>query len=44
MSVQETVQGTIKDRKLVHTDIKPENPPQRVAHYLDVPNIPWETT
>jgi len=43
-SVQESTQGSIKDRKLVHADIKPENPPQRSAHYLDVPNMPWETT
>src|SRR5579859_1559223 len=43
-SVQESTQGLIKDRKLVHADIKPENPPQRSAHYLDVPNMPWETT
>ena len=32
------------DRKLVHADIKPENPPERAAHYLDVPNMPWEAT
>src|SRR6516225_3717227 len=32
------------DRKLVHADIKPENPPERSAHYLDVPNMPWEPT
>jgi hypothetical protein len=31
-------------RKLVHSDIKPENPPERAAHYLDVPNMPWEAT
>ena len=31
-------------RKLVHADIKPENPPERAAHYLDVPNMPWEAT
>ena len=31
-------------RKLVHSDIKPDNPPERVAHYLDVPNMPWEAT
>ena len=29
---------------LVHSDIKPENSPERAAHYLDVPNMPWETT
>jgi hypothetical protein len=27
-------------RKLAHPDIKPENPPERAAHYLDVPNMP----
>jgi len=32
------------ERKLVHSDIKPENPPERAAHYLDVPNMPWEPT
>ena len=31
-------------RKLVHADIKPENPPERSARYLDVPNMPWEPT
>ena len=31
-------------RKLVHSDIKPENPPERAAPYLDVPNMPWEAT
>src|SRR5262249_8680359 len=31
-------------RKLVHADIKPENPPERAANYLDVPNMPWEAT
>jgi anti-sigma factor ChrR (cupin superfamily) len=31
-------------RKLVHADIKPENSPERAAHYLDVPNMPWEAT
>jgi quercetin dioxygenase-like cupin family protein len=31
-------------RKVVHADIKPENPPERAAHYLDVPNMPWEAT
>jgi quercetin dioxygenase-like cupin family protein len=34
----------VQDRKLVHSDIKPENPPERAAHYLDVPNMPWEAT
>jgi len=28
----------------VHTDIKPENLPERAARYLDVPNMPWEPT
>jgi PCO_ADO len=32
------------DRKLVHSDIKPQNPPERAAHYLDVPNMSWEAT
>jgi hypothetical protein len=33
-----------QERKIVHSDIKPENPPERAAHYLDVPNMPWEPT
>src|ERR1700739_1558182 len=32
------------ERVLVHPDIKPENPPERASHYLDVPNMPWEPT
>ena len=35
---------TVQDRKLVHPEIKPENSPERAAHYLDVPNMPWEAT
>src|ERR1700730_8057264 len=35
---------SVQTRKIVHPDIKPENPPERSAHYLDVPNMPWETT
>ena len=31
-------------RKVVHSDIKPDNPPERAAHYVDVPNLPWEKT
>jgi quercetin dioxygenase-like cupin family protein len=31
-------------RKVVHADIKPENPPERAAHYVDAPNLPWEAT
>ena len=31
-------------RTLVHSDIKPANPPERSAHYLDVPSMPWEKT
>lgn len=38
------VQQSVKDRKLVHADIKPDNPPERSAHYLDVPGMPWEAT
>jgi hypothetical protein len=29
-------------RKVVYADIKSENPPQRAAHYLDMPNMSWE--
>ncbi len=35
---------SVQDRILVHPDIKPENPPERAAHFLDVPNMPWEAT
>ena len=31
-------------RNLAHPDIKAENPRERAAHYLDVPNMPWEAT
>ena len=33
---------SVQTRSLVHPDIKPENLPERTAHYLDVPNMPWE--
>jgi anti-sigma factor ChrR (cupin superfamily) len=35
---------SVQTRQLVHPDMKPENPPERAARYLDVPNMPWETT
>jgi quercetin dioxygenase-like cupin family protein len=35
---------SVQERKLVYSDIKPENPPERAAHYVDVPNMPWEAT
>jgi len=35
---------SMQTRKIVHPDIKPQNPPERSAHYLDVPSMPWETT
>ena len=28
----------------MHPDIKPENPPECGSHYIDAPNIPWEST
>ncbi len=31
-------------RKVVHSDIKEDNAPERASHYLDVPNMPWEDT
>src|SRR5271155_4827471 len=31
-------------REVVHADIRPENPPERAAHYLDVPNMSWAAT
>ena len=32
---------SVQDR---HADIKPENPPERAAHYVDVPKMSWEAT
>jgi anti-sigma factor ChrR (cupin superfamily) len=31
-------------REVLHPDIKPENPPERASHYVDVPNMRWEST
>ena len=31
-------------RTLVHPDIKPVTDPALASHYLDAPNMPWETT
>jgi len=33
-----------QDRKVVHADIKLENPPECAAHYIDVPKMAWEAT
>ena len=38
------MQAAEQTRKLVHTDIKPENPAERASHYIDAPNLPWEAT
>ena len=38
------MQATGQTRKLVHTDIKPENPAERASHYIDAPNLAWEAT
>jgi anti-sigma factor ChrR (cupin superfamily) len=35
---------SMQHREPVHSDIKAENPPERAAHYLDVPNMSWEAT
>ena len=35
---------SVQARNLVHADIKPDNPPERAAHYVDAPNLPWEAT
>src|SRR5262245_38494740 len=43
LSFEETAMP-VETRDLVHPDIKPENPPERAARYLDVHNMPWETT
>jgi anti-sigma factor ChrR (cupin superfamily) len=42
MSVQ--AETDTKARQVVHADIKPDNPAERAAHYIDAPNLPWETT
>jgi anti-sigma factor ChrR (cupin superfamily) len=39
-----SVQTAAAARNVVHTDIKPDNPPERAAHYVDAPNMPWEKT
>jgi anti-sigma factor ChrR (cupin superfamily) len=39
-----SAQAAAPARNIVHHDIKPENPPERASHYLDVPNMPWEPT
>jgi anti-sigma factor ChrR (cupin superfamily) len=39
-----STQASAQARKVVHADIKPENPPARASHYLDAPNMPWEPT
>jgi anti-sigma factor ChrR (cupin superfamily) len=44
MSTQSSEQSSAQARKVVHADIRPENPPERAAHYIDVPNMPWEDT
>ena len=31
-------------RKVVHTDIRPNTDPRLASHFLDVPNMPWEAT
>src|SRR5262249_33989036 len=38
------MQAAEQTRKVVHADIKPENPADRASHYLDAPNMPWEAT
>ena len=35
---------SVQSRKVVHADIRPENPPELASRYLDVPNMPWEKT
>ena len=39
-----SAQAAAPARKVVHSDIKPENPAERAAHYVDAPNMPWEKT
>ena len=35
---------TAKLHAIVHPEIKPENASECASHYVDVPNMPWETT
>jgi hypothetical protein len=35
---------SVQPRTVVHPDIRPENPPPRASHYIDAPNMPWEST
>jgi anti-sigma factor ChrR (cupin superfamily) len=39
-----STQATGQTRKVVHADIKPENPADRASHYIDAPSMPWEAT
>jgi hypothetical protein len=38
------MQAAEQTRKVVHSDIKPENPADLASHYIDAPNMPWEAT
>jgi anti-sigma factor ChrR (cupin superfamily) len=46
VSTEEAQEETMsaQPRKVVHPDIKPENPSERASRYIDVPNMPWEST
>jgi formate-dependent phosphoribosylglycinamide formyltransferase (GAR transformylase) len=35
---------SVQLRTVVHPDIRPDNPPERTSHYIDAPNMPWEST
>jgi anti-sigma factor ChrR (cupin superfamily) len=37
-------QPTTVQRKVVHSDIKPNNSAELATRFLDVPNLPWEET
>jgi len=39
-----SAQAAASARKVVHSDIKPENPPERASHYLDPATMAWEKT
>jgi quercetin dioxygenase-like cupin family protein len=43
LSAKETPM-TAPARKVVYADIKPQNSPERAAHYVDAPGMPWEKT
>jgi anti-sigma factor ChrR (cupin superfamily) len=35
---------SVQPRTVAHPDIRPDNPSERASHYIDAPNMPWEST